>query len=210
MASVGGMYAGETNGARPARQPDCTQLIRDAQQGDSAAFEELVHYHDRAVLRLALRLTGSEQDARDIYQETFLRAYQHLPEFRFQSSFYSWLYRIVVNLCYDYLRKRQNLPFHTSVTTSEDGAERDVMEGLPNPRADSDPQRNLLSAEVRTRLAGAMHRLSPRQRIVFELKHNQGMKLQYVAAVLNTTEATAKNELFRATHKLRAALQDLR
>ena len=85
---------------------DDTSLIREAQQGNRAAFEVLVRHYDRSVLRLALHLTGSESDAQDVYQEAFLKAYKNLGSFRFECSFYTWIYRIVTNLCLDHLRKR--------------------------------------------------------------------------------------------------------
>src|SRR3981081_2106694 len=84
-----------------------SELIRSAQRGDRAAFEALVRQYDQAVLRLALHLTGSEADARDIYQEAFLKAYRHIGNFRFECSFYTWIYRIVTNLCLDHLRRKQ-------------------------------------------------------------------------------------------------------
>ena len=86
---------------------DNAQLIRAAQQGDAAAFEQLVHQYDRAVLRVAVHLTGSSEDGQDIYQEAFLRAYMKLPRFRFECSFYTWIYRIVTNPCIDHLRKKR-------------------------------------------------------------------------------------------------------
>src|SRR5947209_3554151 len=94
---------------------DNSQLIRAAQQGDSAAFEQLVHQYDRAVLRVAIRLTGSPEDGQDIYQEAFLRAYIKLPRFRFECSFYTWIYRIVTNLCLDHLRRKR---LHHSYSTT--------------------------------------------------------------------------------------------
>src|SRR5438067_469476 len=100
---------------------DQTCLIREAQAGSSAAFEQLVRNYDRAVLRLALRLTRSEADAQDIYQDAFLRAYQSLASFRFECSFYTWIYRITTNVCLDHLRRRQNHNKHVSVTTSAEG-----------------------------------------------------------------------------------------
>src|SRR6202142_1009725 len=100
---------------RPAGAPigapirvDDSALIRQAQQGDTAAFEELVRQYDRAVLRLAIHLTGSPEDGQDIYQEAFLRAYINLARFRFECSFYTWIYRIVTNLCLDHLRKKNS------------------------------------------------------------------------------------------------------
>src|SRR5882757_5704763 len=87
---------------------DDNQLIRGAQEGDTRAFEELVRQYDRAVLRLAIHLTGSVEDGQDIYQEAFLRAYINLKNFRFECSFYTWIYRIVTNLCLDHLRKKNS------------------------------------------------------------------------------------------------------
>src|SRR5450755_4918575 len=87
---------------------DDSALIREAQQGNTAAFEELVRQYDRAVLRLAIHLTGSPEDGQDIYQEAFLRAYINLARFRFECSFYTWIYRIVTNLCLDHLRKKNS------------------------------------------------------------------------------------------------------
>ena len=93
--------------AGQANRIDDTTLIRQAQQGNRAAFEELVRHYDQAVLRLALHLTGSEADAQDIFQDAFLKAYKNVVNFRFECSFYTWIYRIVTNLCLDHLRKRQ-------------------------------------------------------------------------------------------------------
>ena len=83
-----------------------TELIREAQAGSRTAFDALVRQYDQAVLRLAMHLTGSEQDAQDIQQEAFLKAYRYLGNFRFECSFYTWIYRIVTNLCLDHLRRR--------------------------------------------------------------------------------------------------------
>src|SRR5216684_569794 len=89
------------------RRIDDTILIREAQRGNRAAFEELVRHYDQAVLRLALHLTGTEHDAQDVYQDAFLKAYKNIGSFRFECSFYTWIYRIVTNLCLDHLRKKQ-------------------------------------------------------------------------------------------------------
>ena len=88
------------------RRIDDTMLIREAQRGNRAAFEELVRHYDQAVLRLALHLTGTEHDAQDVYQDAFLKAYKNIGSFRFECSFYTWIYRIVTNLCLDHLRKK--------------------------------------------------------------------------------------------------------
>jgi len=189
---------------------DDAVLIRAAQQGDAAAFEELVRNYDRAVLRLAVHLTGSPEDGQDIYQEAFLRAYMNLDRFRFECSFYTWIYRIVTNLCLDHLRKRSSRSRDVTTTVAPDGEEEAVLDRMPDHRPAASPERSFVGRELRNRIVRALERLSPRERMVFELKHYHGMKLRTVASLLNTTEGTIKNTLFRATHKLRLQLAEVR
>ncbi|HTZ46886.1 MAG TPA: sigma-70 family RNA polymerase sigma factor [Verrucomicrobiae bacterium] len=187
-------------------------LVEQAQAGSRAAFEELVRRYDRDVLRLALNLMKRTEDARDVYQETFLKVFRNLQRFRFECSFYTWLYRIVTNVCLDHLRRRQARPEDQAPETAsqfEDGNV-DFFERQREHRATLDPERNLLGQEIQTRLAAAMQRLSPRERIVFEMKHYQGLKLRAIGDVLGTSEETVKNSLFRATRKLRSELGVLR
>jgi RNA polymerase sigma-70 factor, ECF subfamily len=189
---------------------DDTLLIREAQMGNAAAFEELVRQYDRAVLRLAVHLTGSQEDGQDIYQEAFLRAYVNLNSFRFECSFYTWIYRIVTNLCLDHLRKRSSRVRDLTTTISPDGEEEPLLDRLPDQRAGTSPERSMMSRELRAFIRRAMERLSPRERVVFELKHYHGLRLRTVAGILNTSEGTIKNTLFRATHKLRTQLAEVR
>ena len=189
---------------------DDTTLIREAQRGNRAAFEELVRHYDQAVLRLALHLTGSEHDAQDIYQEAFLKAYKNVGGFRFECSFYTWIYRIVTNLCLDHIRKRQVRKEDAPVAKDSSGEEYDLLDQVPDGRAASNPERDLMARELGSRINRALERLTPRERMVFELKHYHGLKLRTVGDILHTTEETAKNTLFRATQKLRGALADMR
>lgn len=184
-------------------------LVRAAQRGNTAAFDELVRAHDKQVLRMAYNLLRSEEDARDIYQEAFLRVYRNLAKFRFDCSFSTWLYRIVANLCLDQLRKRKVRHEESSTFEAESG-EVDRLQFLPEERADVDPQRRFESAEVNSRIQEVLAELSPRERIVFEMRHFQGMRLRAIGQALAVTEEAAKNCLFRATHKMRAALGDFR
>lgn len=189
---------------------DDSQLIREAQRGNHVAFEELVRQYDRAVLRLALHLTGSEADAQDIYQEAFLKAYRNIGSFRFECSFYTWVYRIVTNLCLDHLRKRQVRKEDAPVVTDSQGEEFNLLNQFADDRPGADPERDLMRRELGGRIARAMTKLTPRERMVFELKHFQGLKLRTIGEMLNTTEETAKNTLFRATQKMRGSLGDMR
>jgi len=197
-------------GAQSFGRVDDTVLVREAQRGNHSAFEELVRQYDHAVLRLALHLTGSEAEAQDIYQEAFLKAYKSVGNFRFECSFYTWIYRIVTNLCLDHLRRRSVRKEDAPVAVDSEGQEYDVLDQYADTRAGSNPEHDLMSRELAGRIGMALKRLSPRERMVFELKHYHGMKLRMVGEILNTTEETAKNTLFRATQKLRVALADMR
>jgi RNA polymerase sigma-70 factor (ECF subfamily) len=187
-------------------------LVVEAQAGSRTAFEELVRRYDRDVLRLALNLMKRPEDARDVYQEAFLKVYRNLHRFRFECSFYTWLYRIVTNVCLDQLRRRQARPEDQApeAGSAHDEGITDFFERQREQRPTLDPERRLLGQEIQTRLATAMELLSPRERVVFEMKHYQGLKLRAIGDALGTTEETVKNSLFRATRKLRSQLGILR
>jgi len=192
---------------------DDTALVREAQAGNRGAFEELVHRYDRDVLRLALNLMKRTEDARDVYQESFFKVYRNLHRFRFECSFYTWLYRIVTNVCLDHLRRRQARPEDQAPelhAAQQDDVGTDFFERQREQRPTLDPERHVLGQEIKKRLASAMERLSPRERIVFEMKHYQGLKLRAIGDALGTSEETVKNSLFRATRKLRNELGELR
>ena len=182
-------------------------LIRAAQAGDQDAFEELVRSYDQNVLRMAYNVLHSQEDARDVYQEAFLRVYRNLGKFRFDCNFSTWLYRIVANLCLDQLRKRKVRKENASSVETGEG-ELVRFQFVPESRADVDPQRRFLSAQVGSRIQEVLDQLTPRERIVFEMRHYQGMRLRAIGEALGVTEEAAKNCLFRATQKMRAALGD--
>jgi RNA polymerase sigma-70 factor, ECF subfamily len=206
MSSISLVPSTHAAGATGSRRVDDSMLIRQAQEGNTAAFEELVRQYDRAVLRLAVHLTGSQEDGQDIYQEAFLRAFINLTRFRFECSFYTWIYRIVTNLCLDHLRKKHSRGRDLTSAISPDGEEAALLDRMPDHRPSFSPEKNLQGRELRESILRALGRLSPRERMVFELKHYHGMRLRTVAGILNTTEGTIKNTLFRATRKLRGEL----
>jgi RNA polymerase sigma-70 factor (ECF subfamily) len=192
---------------------DDTVLVRRAQQGDTAAFEELVRNYDRSVLRLAMHLTDSTEDAQDMYQETFLRAYRNIGRFRFECSFYTWIYRIATNLCCDYLRRKQchdRYAYSERYPGENDGREETILDRASDQRAGASPERAALNGELGKQILWALNTLSVSERLVFELRHYEGLKLQTVATILSTTETTVRNRLFRATHKLRLRLAEMR
>jgi RNA polymerase sigma-70 factor (ECF subfamily) len=192
---------------KPGVELDESALIRAAQQGDQDAFAQLVRVYDQSVLKLAMNLLRSPEDAKDVYQEAFLRVYRNLNNFRFDCSFHTWLYRIVTNLCLDQMRKRKVRKEESTVLTTSEGP-LDRMDTVPEERVDGDPQRHLFSGELRARIKEVLAQLTPRERMVFELRHYQGMRLREIGEVVGATEEAAKNCLFRATQKMRAALGD--
>ena len=200
--------AHDAAGAVGARlSPQVDSLIRAAQRGDQDAFEQLVRAYDQSVLRLAMNLLRSPEDARDVYQEAFLRVYRNLHSFRFDCSFHTWLYRIVTNICLDQLRKRKVRKEEPAVVETSDGP-LDRMEAFEEDAAEADPERSLWNQQLKNKIEGALGDLTPRERMVFELRHYQGLRLRNIGEMLGTTEEAAKNCLFRATQKMRSVLGD--
>ncbi len=182
-------------------------LIRRAQEGDPEAFEALVRAYDRNVLRLAMQVVHSQEEARDLYQEAFLKVYRSLRYFRLEARFSTWLYRVVMNVCLDYLR-RQNTRKEVQGPEGEEGQPA-YFQTLPDESPALNPERSAHSKEIGRRIQAALQRLNPRERLVFELKHYQGLKLRAIGELCKTSEQTVKNCLFRATQKLRTELEDL-
>lgn len=178
------------------------RLIKRAQEGDAAAFEALVFIYDREVLKLAHRMVNNLEDARDIYQDVFLLVYRKLRGFRFESEFYTWLYRIVVNQCINFRkwrRRRQMAPLDEHEMQPA---------GLAMNGAAHNPEDSIMSRETGDRIQQALACLSERQRAVFVLRHFHDQKLQDIARSLGCAEGTVKNYLFRATQKMRKLLRD--
>lgn len=202
---------GDARQAAAVKMAEEHALVRKAQAGDRLAFEELVRRYDRDVLRLALNLVRSAEEARDVYQESFLRVYRNLHRFRFECAFYTWLYRIVTNVGLDHLRRRTTRrEDQAPVPEESEGSARDFFDRQPETRAMANPEKQLLGQELGLQIATAMKRLSPRERMVFEMKHHQGLRLRAIGDLLGTSEETVKNSLFRATRKLRESLSPLR
>ena len=193
---------------------DDRTLIERAQAGDRSAFEVLVQRYDRQVLRLALNVLGSAEDARDVYQEAFLKIYRNLHHFRFECAFYTWIYRIVTNLCLDHLRRRRSHPEEQPpvlrAVSPEQHGDGDFFDRQQGGGTHSDPERQVLGHEIGRQVETALRSLSPRERMVFEMRHYQGMKLRAIGEALGTSEETVKNSLFRATRKMRSQLEGLR
>ncbi len=191
----------------PLSGADELSLIRRAQQGDRAAFDALMRLYDQNVLRLAMQVVHSPEEARDLYQEAFLKVYRALRRFRLEARFSTWLYRVVMNVCLDHLR-RQNTRKEVQAPEADNG-EQEYLQTVADERPGLDPERVTQSQEIGRRIQAALSRLNPRERMVFELKHYQGLKLRAIGELCGTSEQTVKNSLFRATQKLRGELGDL-
>src|SRR6266571_2286287 len=161
-----------TVSARIAAPSDEADLIRAAQAGDQDAFERLVRSYDQSVLRIAMNLLRSPEEARDVYQEAFLKVYRNLHSFRFDCSFHTWLYRIVTNICLDHLRKKKVRKEEATVVDTAEGPV-DRMDGFEEEDAAADPERSLWNRQLKQRIENALLDLTPRERMVFELRHYQ-------------------------------------
>jgi RNA polymerase sigma-70 factor (ECF subfamily) len=184
-----------------------TDLIMQAQRGNMNAFEQLVQRHDKRVLTIAAGYVHSADDAKDIYQEVFLRVYKGLPKFQYKSEFSTWIYRITTNVCLSY-RSRRNRSPHTSLDqsiTDEDGQPHALKNTLSDTSA---ADQKTYDAEIALRVEQALKTLSPRQRMVFTLKHYEGYKLREIAEMMKCNEGTVKKYLFEAIARLRKQLKD--
>jgi RNA polymerase sigma-70 factor (ECF subfamily) len=148
--------------ARQMQRAEDDELIRAAQKGDRSAFDSLVRRYDRSVLRLALHMLGNEQDAQDVHQDAFIKAYRHLSNFRFECSFYTWLYRIVTNLCLDQLRRRKSRREDPSTVDDGAGESIDLLANLSDGRASANPARELERKTMSTAIQNALNELTPR------------------------------------------------
>ena len=174
-------------------------IIQRAQKGDTDAFAALVDEHQRYIYNLALRVLKDEDEALDLTQETFVRAWTALPNFRGQSQFRTWLYRIVTNLCYNRLPTLRR-----SLTDLGD----DVISELPetDPTFDN-PARGLESRELRSYLHNAIENLDENYRLLISLRYQNELSYEEIAVMLNLPLGTVKTGLFRAKEQLRRALE---
>ena len=168
--------------------------------GDVEAFLSLVERHRRSMYNLALRITGNEQDAKDVVQDSLLNAYLHLEQFEQRANLRTWLTRIVVNCSLDHLRGRRRRPdLHNPQSLSDVGDT--TASSLP------DPERLAASADWRRRVAAVMDTMSPLERVTFTLRHFEGCSISEIAESVGIGHSAAKQHIFRAVRKIRRALE---
>ncbi len=176
-------------------------LIEKAQQGNISAFEELVQKYDRRILSLAYQFTRNTEDAKDIYQEVLMRVYNKLNRFRFESNFYTWLYRIVVNCAINYL-KRRTRHSHQSIDEINERQGWDWVTLDTGPT----PETLAISTEIREKIHATIETLPLMQKVIFILRFLEDFKIKDIAQIIGRSEGTVKNQLFRSTEKMRESL----
>ncbi len=178
---------------------DEVELIKKAQDGDKMAFQELMNRHGERVMCGAYKFTKNHQDAEDLYQETFIRVYKNIESFRFESEFYTWVYRIMANLAFNLYRKQKRMQ------TIEPEDEDYFWQTIPADES-SNSDRKLYLTSIKEQVDQALLGLSPKQRTVFIMKHYEAKKIRDISAILGCTDGTVKRYLYRATQKLQKML----
>jgi RNA polymerase sigma-70 factor (ECF subfamily) len=174
--------------------------------GDRDAFRVLVERHSHNVFRLAYRMTGNRQDAEEVVQEAFLRAYQKLGQFAARANFGTWVYRIAANYAIDRMRQRKKEEARkVEPAVHEQGTENDPVTLVPD--AAPTPERLAHNIELRKHMEIALAALSHSERTAFVMRHWEGCAIEEIAEVLKSSSGAAKNTVFRAVQKLRLALQ---
>jgi RNA polymerase sigma-70 factor, ECF subfamily len=176
-------------------------VVTRVRTGDRDAYRVLVERHSRRIFHLAYRMTGSEPDAEDLVQETFMRAFQQLDGFTARSQFGTWLYRIAVNCAIDLMRKRQRQdePFEPI----------DPESGIPLVADTPGPDRLVFSGEMQRRVKSALDQLSPTERAAFVLRHFEGKCIEEISDALGIANGATKQAVFRAVQKIRRSLQPM-
>lgn len=180
-------------------------VVAQVRAGDHDAFRFLVERYSRPVFRVAYRVTGHEQDAEDVVQETFLRAYRQIGQFQERAAFSTWLYRIAFNCAQDLLRQR---PKRQRLQSLDDEEATPGFEPADDS-ADANPHRKLADTEFTGKLREAFGELSLQERAAFMLRHFEGLTIEEIGKVLGLQQSATKHSVFRAVRKLRLSMQPL-
>ena len=182
-------------------------VVAQVLAGERDAFRVLVERHSRSIFRVVFRMTGNQQDAEELVQETFLRAYKSLASFELRANFSTWLYRIAVNRTLDFLQAKKTQIAMKETYEIADNPEPDQGNQVQVSATDPGPDRMLLSAEMKRKIAGAMGLLTPAERVAFTMRHMEGRSIEEISQALNLKVSAAKNSVFRAVQKLRQQLE---
>jgi RNA polymerase sigma-70 factor (ECF subfamily) len=182
------------------------ELVRRCQKGDDAAFGELVSRYQRKVFTIALGMVKNPEDAMDIAQESFIKVHRYIGNFQGSSSFYTWLYRIIVNLCIDHLRRSHK---HAAVDFDEKLMDRESLDGGPSVVSSSlgtNPSRNIGRKELAEQIRFAVEELPPYHRAVIIMREIEGMSYAEMAKAMKVSKGTIMSRLHHARQKLQRAL----
>ena len=179
---------------------DENELIKKAQKGSEEAFEEIVRIYEKKVYSIALRMTGNQEDAYDAAQEVFIKIYSFLPSFKWESNFYTWVYRITVNKCIDMTRKQKR---HKVISIDGDGDETPAMD-LPDESMS--PDSSYTRKEMLKEVEKAIEKLSDEHKTVIVLRDIKGMSYAEIADIVGVNEGTVKSRISRARDRLREIL----
>lgn len=196
-------------GAASAPEPptDDRVLVQRAQAGDRLAFKTLFERYQRRAYALAFGVVRNQDDALDVVQDAFIKAHRHLDKFEGQASFYTWLYRIVMNLAIDHIRKhRRHNPVDFTDQTAEDGVSDDTL--LPRIIG-GNPARALMDREIRDRISDALDALSENHRAVLVMRELEGLSYEEMAVAMQCSKGTIMSRLFHARKNMQRALADL-
>jgi RNA polymerase sigma-70 factor (ECF subfamily) len=185
-------------------EAEASGAVERARLGDNEAFRLLVQQHSRGIFRLAYRMTANEQDAEDVVQETFLKAYRQIDRYEARCSFSTWLYRIASNCSLDLIRKRK-LREHKRQRAQD--PDQDVLVSIP--AATPGPDRELYSSQISEGVNAALGELSAQERTAFVLRHFEGLSIEEIGLALGTGTNATKHSIFRAVQKLRRSLEPL-
>ena len=177
------------------------ELVALCQRGEGKFFEILVKRYMEKAFRIALDFTRDTEEAKDLSQEAFLRAFSRIKQFDGRSSFYTWFYRLVVNLCLDHTRRRRKVTWERLDSEKEDGLERKELTDTT-----SGPDQVAIAGETKRRVDETLEAMPKKQRTAFILRNHEGMPIADVARVMKTTEGTVRVYLHRAVAALRQCL----
>lgn len=186
--------------------PSDAELVDRTRAGDYSGYEELVRRYQRRIYALVYNMTGHKQDAEDMVQEVFVKAYRSLGGFKGDSSFYTWIYRIATNRTINFLKKRKRRISDVSLDDVDQAAERDPA--LVELRARETPIRDIALTELQKRLNAALQTLSEDHRTVVVLHDIQGLPHSEIAGIMNCSEGTVRSRLFYARKQLQRELAD--
>ncbi len=187
------------------------ELVRLAKAGDAEAFRQLFERHNRRAFALALGVVRNPDDALDIVQDAFIKAHRYLPKFEGTSSFYTWLYRIVMNLAIDHLRKvkrAHQVDFSDAMAHGDDEADIGESSLLPTILG-SDPSKSLMRREMREHISIALDKLSDNHRTVLMMRELDGLSYEEMAQVMDCSKGTIMSRLFHARKNMQQFLLEL-